>query len=591
MEEQLSVNPVDDICSVGEVINGRYVVLSLIGKGGMGAVYKVRDTVLEEELALKILLPHFETDAMIIERFMNEVRITRKIAHPNIVRVHDIGVMGNGLFISMEYVDGESLRAILDRRGVGARLSVRQAVYIITQLCIALKYAHRYTIHRDIKPENIMVTRKNHIKLMDFGIAKLEDERFNTNPDAIVGTPRYMAPEQLHHAPDVDGRADIYSMGVVLYELVMGKLPSVTLEPISHEYEDIPPELGHIIGKCLEPDRDKRYQSPGELREALRALSNSLHDASEPGFTPAQNMTPDVLTPVPSLANVAGALEAFLKEETSAEQALENASRTHAHFPAPNTSDTNTYPDLAIGDTTPLEGKFAEQHSEIKSLPPLKRTDNRRTVPFHIIIPATVLGILLLLLGMAYINRTDKEPVVQQTQDVETGFKQIHTILNSSTSLEDALKMSLLECKRANTIENQEIAATIRHMFIQDVKNRLYSNPFDSKKLNSASRDAVQAGQFDSDESIRQLTELVNHEVAQFKFVLVHINTETKSATFRLNNPYSSIEAENVTTGDLLQGRFRVLNVGAQSVSFEDTDPKCARRSLVARIMEPVAAE
>ncbi|HOH30808.1 MAG TPA: protein kinase, partial [Candidatus Hydrogenedentes bacterium] len=128
MREDSNPPPTDNLCAIGELINERYVVLDLLGWGGMGVVYKVRDTVLGEELALKILLPHFVTDEAVIERFINEVRITRKITHPNIVRVHDIGLMGDSLFISMEYVDGESLRKVLDRRGAGARLSMRQSV-------------------------------------------------------------------------------------------------------------------------------------------------------------------------------------------------------------------------------------------------------------------------------------------------------------------------------------------------------------------------------------------------------------------------------------------------------------------------------
>ena len=272
-----SETPIDpeegDIFQIGDLINNRYEVQSLIGRGGMGSVYKVSDKVLNEELALKVLLPYFASDKNIVERFINEVRITRRITHPNIVRVHDIGLAGDTLFISMEYVAGESLSAILKRMGDNAPLGVRQSVHIMTQVSIAFKYAHHFTIHRDITPDNIMVTAKNHIKLMDFGISKLRDERFDTNDHEIVGTPQYMAPEQKHQAPNVDGRADIYSLGVVLHELLTGTIPTGLMQPFPNAPVDLSPDLEAIVLKCLESDREKRYADANELLTALRSLA------------------------------------------------------------------------------------------------------------------------------------------------------------------------------------------------------------------------------------------------------------------------------------------------------------------------------
>ncbi len=593
MNEEFKSAPQDNMCSIGEVINDRYVVLSLLGQGGMGAVYKVRDLVLEEDLALKILLPHFVTDAAVTERFINEVRITRKIAHPNIVRVHDIGQMGDSLFISMEYVEGESLRTVLDRRGEGSKLSLRQSLYIITQLCIALKYAHHYTIHRDIKPDNIMVTKNDHIKLMDFGIAKLEDARFDTNTDEIVGTPRYMAPEQLHHAPDVDGRADIYSLGVVLHELLTGKLPSAALEPLSRHDDDIPPELDYIIFKCLEQDRAKRFASPVELREALRGLAGSLSDASEPGFTPVREATPGVITPFPTLGNVAGVMESFIQSERFNNDLAGNHGPATDETSVTAAPDPTAYPSLHVQDATPLKDTMEELNPRTVPIAATKQRDSRSRIVAVVAAGLLILGIVIAVYArIEYVAARDQvdtpEPLAE---DPQVNVERVQAILDSTDNLPDALAVALEEYKRVSSIENIKTADAIRQMFIEDVKERIYANPFSMDKLNLASKEVVQVGHFDSNTSIRELTRLVNHEVALFKFVLVAIDSGRRLATFRLNNAYSPKETVQVKVGDLFQERFRIVGMGIRSVYLEDTNPKCANRSLVARLMEPVVAE
>ena len=475
MSEDKNPPPECNLCSIGEVINDRYVVLDLLGWGGMGAVYKVRDTVLEEELALKILLPHFVTDEDVIERFINEVRITRKIAHPNIVRVHDIGLMGDSLFISMEYVDGESLRNVLDRRGPGARLSVRQSIYIVSQVCMALKYAHHYTIHRDIKPDNIMVTRKNRIKLMDFGIAKLKDARYDSNADAIVGTPYYMAPEQIQHAPDVDGRADIYSLGVVLHELVTGKLPAVIPESLTRQYDDISPELERIIFRCLEHDREKRFESPAILREALRSLTDSFHDGSEPGIALNHNVSSSGIPPFQDLANVAGVLESFLQDERMSGGRMGSDSGARSGVSTDSDTEPNAYPPLDFMDTTPLPGVSEDCH---KSAGRMQRQDNAGARLR--IIAAVGLGIVILCIlffvypGVGFF-KTEPPASVQDSpsQDPQVDQERLRSILNRGGTLVDALELSLMEYKRENTVENGHIVEIIRQMFIQDLEHRI----------------------------------------------------------------------------------------------------------------------
>lgn len=260
----------------GETFAGRYTVVKLIGRGGMGSIYKVFDNTLKEEVALKLLLPQFAKDPMIVERFLNEARIARKLSHPNIIRVHDIGISGNILYISMEYIEGKSLRGILEGLVPGQRLPLRQVLHYFDQLCSALEYAHQFTVHRDIKPENVMVTSQEVVKLMDFGISKLMADTRLTGVSVVMGTPFYMSPEQIRNSRDVDARSDIYSCGILLYELLTGQIPTGIPKPASELVKELPPELDKIVEKCIQPEPRDRFQSATELRQALRPLKELL---------------------------------------------------------------------------------------------------------------------------------------------------------------------------------------------------------------------------------------------------------------------------------------------------------------------------
>ncbi|MCX5769852.1 MAG: bifunctional serine/threonine-protein kinase/formylglycine-generating enzyme family protein [Candidatus Hydrogenedentes bacterium] len=253
----------------GQVVAGRYTVLNMIGRGGMGCIYHVRDNALHEEVALKTLLPQFVRDKMVVERFFNEARIARALSHPNIVRVHDIGVTGDIIYISMELIRGKSLRSMLETSVTEDYIPFKEAMKITDQLCAALEYAHRHTIHRDIKPENVMVCDDGTVKLMDFGISKLMDSSRLTGTSIIMGTPMYMSPEQLRNSANVDARADIYSIGVMLYEILTGNLPTSLSKPASQITRGIPSAVDSIVAKCVEPDPEKRFQSVTDLRAAL----------------------------------------------------------------------------------------------------------------------------------------------------------------------------------------------------------------------------------------------------------------------------------------------------------------------------------
>jgi serine/threonine protein kinase len=191
-------------------------VLELIGRGGMGAVYKARQKSLDRLVALKILPPEIGYDPAFSGRFGREARAMARLTHPNIVAIHDFGQRGEVFFFLMEYVDGLSLRQLMD----AGKLEPKEALAIVPRICDALQYAHdRGIVHRDIKPENILLGRQGQVKIADFGLAKLMERAgtgTTTVPEAVMGTPQYMAPEQVEKPRDVDHRADIYSLGVVL---------------------------------------------------------------------------------------------------------------------------------------------------------------------------------------------------------------------------------------------------------------------------------------------------------------------------------------------------------------------------------------
>ncbi len=274
MSAQTPANPTQ--FNRGQVVANRYSVQNLIGRGGMGCIYKVHDNVLGETVALKTLLPQFVKDKMVVERFFNEAKIARKMAHPNIVRVHDIGTADSTVYISMEYLHGQSLRELMETQPGGIQIPLKKSLYIIDELCAALEYAHQYTIHRDIKPENVMIGSDGNVKLMDFGISKLMSNTRMTGASVVMGTPFYMSPEQLKNSRDVDARADVFSVGVVLYEIITGNVPTGVPKPPSAVSSDVPQELDGIIEKCVDPDPRKRYQNATELRTALIPIISAV---------------------------------------------------------------------------------------------------------------------------------------------------------------------------------------------------------------------------------------------------------------------------------------------------------------------------
>ncbi len=263
---------------IGEVFGGRYRIDAVVGTGGMGMVYRAEDLELGEIVALKTLRPELLTlDENAMKRFRNEIRLARRISHRNIVRTHDFGSAGETHFVTMEYVQGMTLRALLDAR---TRLDTDATLAIARQLADALACAHEQgIIHRDLKPENLLVDSAGTLKVMDFGVARLANRTTGlTEVGMAVGTPTYMAPEQLL-AEQVDERSDIYAVGVILYECLTGRPPFEAKSPISliakvlHETAkppdvlkpDIPHNLSGLVMQLLEKDPDARIQSASDL--------------------------------------------------------------------------------------------------------------------------------------------------------------------------------------------------------------------------------------------------------------------------------------------------------------------------------------
>ncbi|MGL4401329.1 MAG: serine/threonine-protein kinase, partial [Luteolibacter sp.] len=261
----------------------QFEILELIGQGGMGAVYKVRQRDLDRIVALKILPPAIGQSPEFSARFAREAKALAKLNHPGIVTLHEFGQQDGLYFILMEFVDGVNLAQLMKT----GRISPREALAIVPQICDALQFAHdQGIVHRDIKPENILLDRLGRVKVADFGIAKIvgpessfvvpplggacEEDHLKaglhtfTEGGKIIGTPQYMAPEQIDHPAEVDHRADIYALGVVFYQMLTGELPGKRLEAPSKKVH-IDVRLDEIVLKAMERSPELRYQTAHEF--------------------------------------------------------------------------------------------------------------------------------------------------------------------------------------------------------------------------------------------------------------------------------------------------------------------------------------
>jgi predicted Ser/Thr protein kinase len=263
-------------------------ILDLLGQGGMGTVFKARQTKLDRLVAVKIIRPETANDPAFAERFMREARTLARLNHPSIVAVHDFGEInleadggpsaisgGTLYFFIMEYVDGANLRQLMQSGPISPQLTLG----IVQQVCDALQFAHdEGVVHRDIKPENIMLDTKGRVKIADFGLAKLADRSGAdwtlTGTRQVMGTPMYMAPEQLAGSRDVDHRADVYSLAVVFYEMLTGVIPiGHFARPSVKAAVDV--RLDDVILKAMDSEPEQRYQSIGDLRSSVAEIAAS----------------------------------------------------------------------------------------------------------------------------------------------------------------------------------------------------------------------------------------------------------------------------------------------------------------------------
>jgi len=279
--------------SRGIVFAGRYEVIEQLGRGGMGVVYRAFDKKIQEEIAIKLLKPEITAEKRLVQRFSNELRTARRVSHHNVCRMHDLHEEGETLYITMEYVAGEDLKKVIRRMG---SLTIGKTLSIARQVAEGLVEAHKLgVIHRDLKPSNVMIDSQGNAKIMDFGIARSMAGAGLTAEGVMIGTPEYMSPEQVE-GQGTDGRSDLYSLGVILYEMITGRVPFDGDTPLAVAFKQknetpqdprklnpqISEDLRRLVLRCLEKDRAKRYQTAEELLADLSVIEAGLPTSERP---------------------------------------------------------------------------------------------------------------------------------------------------------------------------------------------------------------------------------------------------------------------------------------------------------------------
>ncbi len=375
------MQPVDERGrAVEKLLAGRYEFLGFLGRGGFASVYQVRSASLQRLEALKVLLETHVEGSEFARRFRQEARVAASLEHPSIVKIYDFGHVEGTLWYSMQFVEGPTLTGELERRGA---LDEETAARIVVPLLDALDYSHaRGIIHRDIKPDNVLLDKSGRPFLMDFGIAKTGDNLVKTQTGFILGSPAYLSPEQLRGQP-LDGRTDVYSLGVTLYQMLAGITPYRTenmsalarrltedAPPLSGRREGVHPELERIVHRSLARDREERYATAAEMREDLEAFLAEVHPYTTRSRLSSSERPTAALPAVPAVAPVPAPPLKRPAPETRREPAVERA-------PTPRTAVP----------VSPAPASLAPE-----ALAPIRRPARLR--------PAAAAGILVLL-GLA----------------------------------------------------------------------------------------------------------------------------------------------------------------------------------------------
>lgn len=347
---------------------GRYRILGELGRGAMGVVYKAEDPVLDREVAIKtIYIQADDQERKEYEaRFFQEARAAGRLSHPGIVTIYDVGREGELVYMTMELLEGTDLNA----RAAAQRFSVKEALNIVVQVADALAFAHdRGVVHRDIKPPNIMLVGKNRAKIMDFGIARMRSSELKTQTGMMMGTPRYMSPEQVAGRP-VDNRSDIFSLGTVLYELLTGtklfaggdateimyNVSQLRPVPPSRINRQVSPMLDLMVAKALEKDADERYQDAHQFADDLRACLAELG-----GQRPDPDVTARLERTIPEGEAGDDAATRTLRLGAESEDAADAGNRTRGAKAQAIIVDSNTRLGLSrVFDSTAAVKRLAE---------------------------------------------------------------------------------------------------------------------------------------------------------------------------------------------------------------------------------------
>lgn len=363
---------------------GRYEIISEIGRGSMGVVYKAHDPNLDLTVALKVLRQDRLSSDAFVKRFLTEAKALGRLDHPNIIRVYNVDEDQGNVYIAMEFIEGESLNEVIQKK----RFTPEEIIEAGSTVADTLDYAHKQgIIHRDIKPSNILIRSDGRLKITDFGIAHIEDSAApkQTQAGEILGTPAYMSPEQVLSQP-VDGRSDIFSLGVILYELSAGKMPfpgqnlaaifnaitQIEPAPVTAGNPEIPADLSRVIAKCLQKNPDDRFRSGHELLGALKACIRKEGPApvTAPEEQKKSKGKPLIIAAVIIIAAVLGLVSYFVTGPKNDASNVENKARPAVLKVESTPSGAQVFIDGNFKGKTPATLELAAGKHEVRLTSP-----------------------------------------------------------------------------------------------------------------------------------------------------------------------------------------------------------------------------